>query len=153
MSPKTKPTVTNSVSGECRPQFKEGQSSHPAQYAGRISGSLEKAAIHNNRYERLAEGTLDELQTLADSTAHMLKVRVVHHVRILGDWEADIYRCEDLKAGDRGQGEPIPEAGYMVWSRHLADGFIPGRYREQHKKVFATLDDAIGAWKQSGGEA
>ena len=150
MSP-TKPTVTTSVSGECRPRYGENQTSHPAQYAGRISGSIEKAFIHNN-YRLLAEGALDELQTLADSTAHMLKVRVVHHVRILGDWEADVFRCEDLKDGDLGLGVPIPETGYAVWSRHLADGFIPGRYRDSHKQVFATLEDAIGAWKQPGAE-
>lgn len=137
-------TITTSISGECRPQFKEGQSSHPAQYAGRISGSLEKAAIHNNRSEQLAEGTLDELQRLADSTAHMLKVSLVHHVRIRGVWEADIYRCEDLKDGDLGPDVPIPETGYAVWSRHVFDDSIPGLYRNRHKRVFATLKDAIG---------
>ena len=136
-------TITTSVSGECRPRYGENQTSHPAQYAGRISGSIEKAFIHNN-YRLLAEGTLDELQTLADSTAHMFKVCLVHHVRIRGVWEADIFRCEDLKDGDLGLGVPIPETGYAVWSRHVFDDSIPGLYRNRHKRVFATLKDAIG---------
>lgn len=136
-------TITTSVSGECRPRYGENQTSHPAQYAGRISGSIEKAFIHNN-YRLLAEGTLDELQTLADSTAHMFKVCLVHHVRIRGVWEADIYRCEDLKDGDLGLDVPIPETGYAVWSRHVFDDSIPGLYRNRHKRVFATLEDAIG---------
>lgn len=127
------------VSGTCVTVWEPGQSSHPAQYAGTISGTIEHVRLVNNQYELLAEGTLEQVTALIEAKAHRLVVRVEWRVKVGGQWEATVYRCRDLRPGDLGQGVEIPEAGFVVWSG------THGRelYASKHKNVFGSLEDAV----------
>lgn len=125
------------VCGTCVTVWEPGQSSHPAQYAGTISGTIEHVRLVNNQYELLAEGTLEQVTALIEAKAHRLVVRVEWRVKVGGQWEATVYRCRDLRPGDLGQGVEIPEAGFVVWSG------THGLYASKHKNVFGSLEDAV----------
>ena len=129
--------VSNLVEGNSVTAWEPGQSSHRAQYVGRLSGNIEHVRLVNNRYELLAEGTLEEVRELVEENAHKLMVRVEWRVKVGGEWEATIYRCQDLRPGDLGEGVEIPQAGFVVWR---TNGEL---YASKHKKVFASLREAI----------
>lgn len=131
--------VSNLVEGDCVTVWAPGQSSHRAQYVGRLSGNVEHVRLVNNQHELLAEGTLEEVKSLVEESAHKLVVRVEWRVKVGGQWEATVYRCQDLRPGDLGQGVEIPEAGFVVWSG------THGReiYASKHKQVFGSLEEAI----------
>ncbi len=129
--------VSNLVEGDCVTAWEPGQSSHRAQYVGRLWGSAEHVRLVNNQYEVLAEGTLEEVKALVEAHAHKLVVRVMWNIKVNGEWEGTIYRCQDLRPGDLGQGVEIPQAGFVVWR---TNGEL---YASKHKHVFGSLEEAI----------